>query len=163
MTVDYWVKKLGLKAHPEGGYYKESFRSDEEIPARALPPRFKGNRNFSTAIYYLLGKGDFSAFHRILADETWHFYTGDPLQLLMIKHNGELEEITLGIGESQQIPQFTVKAGCWFAAKSIGEYTLCGCTVAPGFDFNDFEMGSALELKKEFPQHKEIIEAFSRD
>lgn len=163
MTVDFWVKKLDLAAHPEGGFYKESYRSDEEIPSRALPPRFKGNRSFSTAIYYLLGKGDFSAFHRILADETWHFYSGDPLQLLMIKHNGELEECTLGIGESQQIPQFTVQAGDWFAAKSTGEYTLCGCTVAPGFDFNDFEMGSALELKKEFPQHKEIIDAFSRN
>jgi len=163
MTVDFWIKKLGLEAHPEGGFYKEAYRSDEEIPAKALPPRFKGNRCFSTAIYYLLGEGDFSAFHKILSDETWHFYAGKPLQLLVIKPNGELQEIKLGIDESQQRPQFTVKTGDWFAAKSTGAYTLCGCTVAPGFDFNDFEMGDALQLKNEFPQHVEIIDAFSRD
>lgn len=163
MTLDFWVKKLGLQAHPEGGFYKETYRSEEAIPAEALPPRFKGKRNFSTAIYYLLGEGDFSAFHRILSDETWHFYAGEPLQLLIIKPSGELHEITLGIGESQQTPQFTVKAGDWFAAKSTGDYTLCGCTVAPGFDFYDFEMGSAVKLKNEFPQHVKIIDAFSRE
>lgn len=163
MTADYWKKKLGLQAHPEGGFYKEVYRSEEEIPARALPPRFKGNRSFSTAIYYLLGEGDFSAFHRILSDETWHFYAGEPLQLLMINPDGELKEITLGIDEDQQTPQFTVKAGDWFAAKSTGAYTLCGCTMAPGFDFSDFEMGEALKLKDEFPQHGEIISAFSRE
>jgi len=163
MTVDFWVKKLDLEAHPEGGFYREAYRSDEEIPAKALPPRFKGNRSFSTAIYYLLGEGDFSTFHRILSDETWHFYAGEPLQLLVIKPSGELQKNTLGIGESQQTPQFTVQAGDWFAAKSTGAYTLCGCTVAPGFDFNDFVLGDAAQLKNEFPQHREIIDAFSRD
>ena len=162
MTVDFWVKKLDLQAHPEGGFYKESYRSDEEIPAKALPSRFKGKRSVSTAIYYLLGEGDFSAFHRILSDETWHFYAGEPLQLLIINSSGELQEIMLGIGESPQTPQFTVKAEDWFAAKSTGAYTLCGCTVAPGFDFSDFEMGNAIKLKNEFPQHAKIIEAFSR-
>ena len=163
MSLDFWVKKLDLLAHPEGGFFKETYRSEEAISAEALPARFKGKRSISTSIYYLIGEGDFSAFHKILSDEIWHFYAGQPLQLLIIKSDGELQEITLGIGESQQTPQFTVKAGDWFAAKSTGEYTLCGCTVAPGFDFDDFEMGNAVKLKNEFPQHAEIIDAFSRE
>ncbi|MDA3942467.1 MAG: cupin domain-containing protein [Bacteroidetes bacterium] len=161
MTIDFWIEKLALLPHPEGGFYKEMYRSEEEIPAVALPNRFKGNRSFSTAIYYLLGRHDFSAFHRIHADETWHFYDGKPLQLLLLHPDGRLEEVMLGVGENCR-PMFTVKSGLWFAAKSSDTFSLCGCTVAPGFDFADFEMAAAESLSKEFPQHRSIIESFTR-
>ena len=149
-------------AHPEGGYFKEVYRAAEEIPAFALPTRFKGNRNFSTAIYYLLENDDFSAFHRILADETWHFYDGDPLELISISATGTLLKQTIGLEQPEALPMFTVRAGDWFAARSTGDYTLCGCTVAPGFDFTDFEMGDFKQLVTLFPQHKNWIKKFTR-
>ena len=160
--AENWVNNLGLMPHPEGGYFKEVYRSEEEIPARALPARFKGNRNFSTAIYYLLGKGDFSAFHRIHSDETWHFYAGDPLEIWMILPDGESVRKLVGISDESSVLMFTVTAGTWFAARSTGEYSLCGCTVAPGFDFADFEMGDYTQLTSLFPQHEKLIKQFTR-
>jgi len=158
----YWIDRLDLMTHPEGGFFKEVYRSAEEIPALALPPRFKGNRNFSTAIYYLLQKQDFSAFHRIHADETWHFYDGSPLELIIITPEGKLEKQIIGLDHPDALPMFTVNSGDWFAARSTGEYSLCGCTVAPGFDFADFEMGDYNQLTELFPQHAEWIEKFTR-
>ncbi len=157
-TSELWIQKLKLQPHPEGGWFKETYRSPERVVAEALPGRFTGKRNFSTAIYYLLEKGDFSAFHRIKSDEIWHFYDGDSLEIIEINSSGEKITHYLGLDtESNSAPQVIISAGSWFAARPLGLYTLAGCTVSPGFDFNDFEMASKTELLKQFPQHQGIL------
>ena len=95
LSTDLLIKKYSLQPHPEGGWYKETYRSDEIITAAALPERFRGNRSYSTAIYFLLEQGNFSAFHRIKSDECWHFYAGDPLEVYTLDKTGSLEVITL--------------------------------------------------------------------
>ncbi|MEQ9263348.1 MAG: cupin domain-containing protein [Owenweeksia sp.] len=161
----YWVEKLQLQPHPEGGFYKETYRSTETIDTSALPERFGGNRTFGTAIYFMLTAENFSAFHRIQSDETWHFYTGQGLKVSMIHPNGIYEEIQLGAQpERGQVFQATVPAGVWFGSKLIKPegWCLVGCTVAPGFDFADFEMADRAELIREFPQHQQKIEQLTR-
>ena len=159
---DNWIKHLGLIKHPEGGYFKEVYRSQETIAKADLPPRFAGERVFSTSIFYLLKQGDFSKFHKIKSDETWHFYDGSPLELLIINLEGKLKKVKIGLDpESGLIPQFTVFTGHWFAAQSLGEYSLLGCTVSPGFDFTDFELADRKILIAAFPQHKKVIEQFT--
>lgn len=162
---NYWVQKLDLQAHPEGGFYKETYRSKEQIEKNALPERFTGNRNFGTSIYFMLTAGNFSAFHRIKSDETWHFYTGSSISVSMIFPNGELQIIHLGADfDSNEVFQFTVPANVWFASclRKNNGYGLVGCTVAPGFDFADFEMANRKEMLNEFPHHKDCIEKLTR-
>lgn len=151
-----WINKLGLKKHPEGGYYRETYRADVEVDAPA------GRRSAGTAIYYLLERGQFSAFHRIKSDEVWHFYAGSPLVLHVIGLQGELEEITLCRPGRNAVPQAVVRAGCWFAASPKGRYSLVGCTVAPGFDFRDFEMAKRDELSSQYPEHGRVIARYTR-
>lgn len=163
MTKDaaYWIEKLGLLRHPEGGYYRETYRSDEVVERGALPSRFTGLRPFSTAIYFLLNGDDTSAFHRIKSDELWHFYSGSPLAIHVIDQNGEYTPIKLGCAPEQgEYFQAVVKAGSWFGASLCKprSYALVGCTVAPGFDFDDFEMGTRDELLRLYPAHRTIIE-----
>jgi predicted cupin superfamily sugar epimerase len=164
-TVAALVDKFSLLPHPEGGFYKEMYRSAESIAKSALPSRFKGDRNFSTAIYFLLEQGNFSAFHRIQSDECWHFYTGQSLHVHVIHPNGDYELIRLGndisCGETFQA---VVPAGCWFASETApgGAFSFVGCTVAPGFDFADFELAKREELRKLFPERKELIERLCR-
>lgn len=158
-TARYWIEKLKLSAHPEGGWFKETYRSNELIAKQALPKRFPESRNFSTAIYYLLEEGDFSAFHSIKSDEMWHFYDGMPLEIIEIDSTGILTKHMLGL---ENLPQITIPANRWFAARPTGSFTLVGCTVSPGFDFADFEMANKNELMKAFPLHKEIIATMCR-
>ena len=159
------IERFKLSPHPEGGYYRENYRSLEIIPKSFLPKRFKGERNYSTAIYFLLEQGNFSGFHRIQSDECWHFYSGGRLNIYVIQLNGRLDVIKLGsdILSGEQF-QAVVPAGCWFASEPAPgtEYTFTGCTVAPGFDFNDFEMGAFDHLSKQFPQHRDIIRKLCR-
>jgi len=154
------ANKFQMLPHPEGGYFKEMYRSDEEIIQEHLPDRYVGKRKFSTAIYFMLAGEQFSALHRIKSDEMWHFYTGSSLTVYVIDETGNLSEIKLGTDfEKGEIPQAVVKRNCWFGAK-INEkdsYSLVGCTVAPGFHFDDFEMGDRKKLIELFPQHKEVI------
>lgn len=156
---EFWIQNLKLLPHPEGGFYKETYRSTEQTEHSNLPARYKGDRNFSTAIYFLLRSQDRSVFHRIQSDELWHFYAGTTL-LIYVFEDGTLKVYRLGAdvlrGDSLQV---VVPAGCWFGAilEKPGSYALCGCTVAPGFDFADFEMASQQELLKQFPDHREII------
>lgn len=156
----YWIKHLGLKAHPEGGYYKETYRATETVARGGLPARFGGDRNFSTAIFFLLGSEDISAFHRIKSDELWHFHAGTSLSIYVLSDHG-LNVKRLGsnleAGESLQV---VIPANAWFGAKvnETGGYTLAGCTVSPGFDFSDFELAKRSELTKTFPDHRDIIE-----
>lgn len=159
----YWITKLELEKHPEGGWFKETYRSEEIIGQNSLPERFKGNRNFSTAIYYLLNKTDYSTFHKIKSDEIWHFYDGtSPIEILLLSQEG-IKSIVVGRdlekGESVQV---IIPKNVWFAAHLIDKsgFALVGCTVSPGFDFNDFEMANIEALKKEFPQFGKNIGDF---
>jgi predicted cupin superfamily sugar epimerase len=159
------VDTLRLQPHPEGGYYRETYRSEEGIASSALPSRFDGDRSFSTAIYYLLGPGDFSAFHRIRSDETWHFYKGVGLRLYVLTEDGGCERIVLGGGMDRgEVLQATVKAGRWFASEPVlnGGFALVGCTVSPGFDFRDFEMADAGALLRGWPLHGDLIRRLCR-
>ena len=165
MTVQQLIQQYNLQPHPEGGWYKETYKSDEYISGSTLPERFGGSRVFSTAIYFLLEQGNFSAFHRIKSDECWHFYAGDPLVVYVMQLNGRLDIIHLGNDiEKGQVFQFVVPANCWFASRPAPGSTFCfvGCTVAPGFDFTDFELANASSLTALFPQHKAIIEELCR-
>ncbi len=154
------IAQYQLQPHPEGGWYKETYKSNEQIPANALPARFLGSRAFATAIYFLLEQGNFSAFHRIKSDECWHFYTGDPLCIYVLQPDGNLQVTELGNNSSRgQVFQFIVPANCWFASRPAagGRYSFVGCTVAPGFDFADFELANAAALAAQFPQHSALI------
>ncbi|GAB3952914.1 cupin domain-containing protein [Spirosoma harenae] len=161
MTASYYVQTLNMLPHPEGGYFVETYRSDEAIAKSALPDRFSGERSFGTAIYFLLESHHISAFHRIQSDEIWHFYTGGPLEVFMIFPDGSLKIMRLGTNlEQGEVFQGVVPAGCWFGSKPAEgtAFSLVGCTVAPGFDFADFEMANREQLLTEFPQHKSVIE-----
>jgi predicted cupin superfamily sugar epimerase len=159
------IAQYDLQPHPEGGWYKQTYKSNELIKAEVLPKRFTGDRAFSTAIYYLLEQGSFSALHRIKSDECWHFYAGDPLLIYVIKQNGELEIISLANDlESGQTCQYVVPANSWFASRPApgSEYCLVGCTVSPGFEFEDLELADANELSAKYPQHEKIIKELCR-
>ncbi|MEP2025603.1 MAG: cupin domain-containing protein [Reichenbachiella sp.] len=160
-SVEYWVDRLALEPHPEGGFFKETYRS----PISTSFEGFSSDRNVSTGIYFLLTSENFSAFHKIKSDEMWHFYAGDSLSIFTIHADGRLEEIRLGLdlGNGEK-PQAVVPANCWFASKvrEGGSYGLAGCTVAPGFDFEDFEMAEREQLIKQFPQHNDLIAALTR-
>ena len=161
-SAKYWIDKLNLVSHPEGGYFKEVYRSDESLKAASLPSRFLGDRSFSTAIYFLLEKGQKSAFHRIKSDELWHFYDGDPVIIYIIDKKGNLSTLKLGLNlDTAYSPQIVIPANCWFAAETEGNFTLSGCTVSPGFNFDDFELASRNKLSEEFPQHKVLINKFT--
>ncbi|GGA97358.1 cupin domain-containing protein [Puia dinghuensis] len=163
--ASYWIEKLQLTPHVEGGAFGEVYRSELILPRSALPLFFQGNRCASTSIYFLLAHGQFSAFHRIASDELWHFYFGDPLLVYEITHNGRMMEHRLGqnpeLGETFQT---VVKAGSWFASVPApgSEYALVGCTVAPGFDFADFELAEREALTTQYPEHAEVIGRLTR-
>ena len=165
ITPQQLIQQFNLQPHPEGGWYKETYKSTELLPVAALPQRFTGNRSFSTAIYFLLEQGNFSAFHKIKSDECWHFYAGEPLAVYIINQQGALNIIELGNDINKgHVFQYVVPANCWFASRPAAESNFCfvGCTVAPGFDFEDFELADADELSKLYPQHRDIIHELCR-
>ena len=165
LTVQNLVQQFNMLPHPEGGYYKETYRSAEIINKDALPTRFDGNRYFSTAIYFLLEQGNFSAFHKIKSDECWHFYAGQSLLVYVLQPDGSLGIIRLGNNiAAGETFQYVVPANCWFASEPAPEsdFSFVGCTVAPGFDFADFELAKANELIQLFPQHQSIIQRLCR-
>lgn len=149
MDVVETIRRLGLIPHPEGGYYRETFRSPLTLD---LPDGRR--RSASTAIQYLLPPGARSAWHRVASDEIWHHYEGGALHLHLLGAG------TRRLDRSNH--QIVVPAGTWQAAESAGEGVLCGCTVAPGFDFADFRMGSEEELLRDFPQEGELIRRLIR-
>jgi predicted cupin superfamily sugar epimerase len=163
--AQYWIDRLDLEPHVEGGYFKETYRADENIGSQALPERFSGNRSFCTAIFFLLHDRDFSAFHRIKQDELWHFYTGDTLLLHIINQQGIYSQIRLGMNfDDGEVFQAMVPKCSWFGAnlKEPDSFTLVGCTVAPGFEFNDLEIANRDALVALFPEHRQIIERLTR-
>jgi predicted cupin superfamily sugar epimerase len=131
------IQLLKLSTHPEGGYYRETYRSDIKVKS----PQNNQLRNTVTDIYFLLVSGQISRFHQVLHDEIWHFYEGDPLELVELQYaNLEITKTILGGGKDQVNYKHCIKGGNWQAACSLGEYSLAGCTVAPGFDFSDFKL-----------------------
>lgn len=158
----YYIKKLQLKKHPEGGYFREIYRAGETVLIDS--PNKKVKRNFSTSIYFLLIGSQFSAFHKLISDETWHFYDGSSVKIYIIDSDGKIAEIVLGKKTDMgEVFQATIKKNNWFAAEVLSKrsFAFVGCTVAPGFDFSDFELGKRDKLVKLFPQHKLLIEKFA--
>lgn len=165
LTVSHLIARYNLEPHPEGGWFKETYRSTEKLMPLGLPNRFHGERAMSTAIYFLLEQGQFSAFHRIKSDECWHFYAGQSLDILIIHPEGRLETVKLGPDpEAGDHFQWVVPAECWFASKPAfnSMFSFVGCTVAPGFDFADFELAQADILTIQYPQHEAIIRSLCR-
>jgi predicted cupin superfamily sugar epimerase len=153
------VERLGLQEHPEGGFYKETYRSNQTIETDK-----NVYRNISTAIYFLLENENKSLFHRIKSDELWFFHQGEALEIVFIKE-GVLNTIILGNNlENGEVVQATIPANTWFASrvKNLKGYSFVSCTVAPGFDFADFELAKREDLINEFPNLKETIEKFTK-
>jgi uncharacterized protein len=130
------ISELCLEPHPEGGYFREIFRS----PRQVQPADERSTRSALTTIYFLLTKGQHGRWHRVASDEVWHFYEGDPLEVYWIDDDDVVHQELLGTGSSDVHAMCVVPAGCWQAATPRGEYSLVGCTVAPGFEFQDFEI-----------------------
>jgi predicted cupin superfamily sugar epimerase len=154
------IERLNLEPHPEGGYYRQIYRSTGSIPLDALGEPFDGDRAYATSIYFLLAGNQISRLHRIRSDEIWHFYLGGSLTLHLIDADGRYDQRHLGPNlEQGQAFQQVVPAGAWFGADldTPESYALVGCTVAPGFEYSDFELGSRRDLLAHYPQHREII------
>ena len=155
----YWIEKLRLSRHVEGGYFRETYRSPETYPS-TNDNLFPAGRSLSTNIYFLLEQGHYSAFHTIKSDETWHFYAGDTLHIFEIEPDGKLITHKLGSNpDNNEHLQIVIRAGSWFGSRLApgGAYVLTGCTVAPGFSFEDFELATAAVLTNRFPMHEELI------
>ncbi len=167
MNVQDLIEKLGLVVLPnEGGHYVETHRSAEQIPAHCLPERYGHPKAFSTAIYYLLTPDTFSALHRLRMEEVYHFYAGDPVELLNLYPDGSHRFISFGsdvlAGQQPQVivPKYTWQ-GCRLAAG--GKFALMGTTVAPAFDYDDYEHGNRDELIRLYPECAELITALTRE
>jgi predicted cupin superfamily sugar epimerase len=155
----YWVDKLGLQPHPEGGYYREVYRSADEVSVEGSD----GKKSSITSIYYLLEKSDFSAFHRISSDEIWYFHKGGALLVHTLEREGELNSVELSESDSG-VFFHVVKGGRWFAAelKEKKGFALVSCAVAPGFEFAEFELAAKKELSEEFSGHVDMIDRLCR-
>lgn len=165
-SAQYWIDHLRLSPHPEGGFYRQTYRSELTIGQAGLPASFPGDRRAATAIYFLLAGENFSGFHRLRSDEVWHFYAGEPLALHVINPQGQYSSILLGRDpEAGNAFQAVVPAGNWFASHVADwkSWALVGCTVAPGFDFKDFELAKREELAHAYPQHRLLIERLTRE
>lgn len=159
-SARFWIDKLALQKHPEGGWFKEVYRSEDILPANALPKDFNDQRNCSTSIYYLLQTTDFSSFHKIKSDEIWHYYTGSSAVEILWIEDGKLISRELGNSiQNNNEFQVVVPKNRWFAARLLNTngFALVGCTVSPGFHFDDFELADK-SLLEEFPELKGEIE-----
>jgi len=160
LSAEEVISRLGLAPHPEGGFFRETFRANESVTA----PFAEVTRAASTAIYFLLRAGEFSAFHSVRSDEVWHHYLGASLELHTVDRAGTHRRVELGPQlQHGQYPQWVVPAGTLQAARPIGAgFSLCGCTVAPGFDFADFDMPARAQLVLRYPALSELFETLSR-
>jgi uncharacterized protein len=165
VNADGWIARLRLTPHPEGGYFAETYRSADELPAACLPGRSGGPRACSTAIYFLLRGREISALHCLRSDEIWHFHAGSGALIELIAPDGSYQGLRIGpdadAGEDFQV---VLPAGSWFGASvnDPGSFLLVGCTVAPGFSYEDFELGRRADLLAAFPQHRAVIERLTR-
>lgn len=160
--AEFLIKHFNLKPHPEGGYYREIYRSDEII--KSLPERYNGNRSISTSIYFLLKGQQVSKLHKLKSDEIWHFYEGSSVKIYTLSDKGDLTEIILGRNISEgEVFQVIIKREHWFCAEAIDKnsFSFVGCTVAPGFNFDDFSLAEKEILLQKFPEHKFLIKHFT--
>jgi predicted cupin superfamily sugar epimerase len=165
MTADEIKRILHLIPHPEGGSYIQTYKAAEHIPAEALRDRHDGPRAVSTAIYYLLEPGTFSEMHSLRSDEVFHFYLGDPVEMLQLWSDGTSRIVQLGPDlAAGQMPQVVVPKGVWQGSRLVdgGRYALLGCTVAPGFEFADYDSGDRETLIGGYPEHRNLITALTR-
>ena len=164
-TAQTYIDALQMEAHPEGGFFKETYRSRHLMDVTQGSGGTPVHRSVSTGIYFLLEKNNFSAFHKIKSDEMWHFYGGQALEVLELNERGELGCTRLGpdiLGG--EVHQHVVPANTWFASRVAagGSFSLVGCTVAPGFDFADFWLADRAMLVASFPQHSQTIAELTR-
>lgn len=160
------VERFELIPHPEGGYFREVYRSGTKITHPGVPPDLPSTRCSGTLIYFLLSGAEFSAFHRVRwSDEAWHLYAGGPLELHVIDGNGRHERRLLTGDLEHGEPTTVIRGGDWQAARLAAGVTWAfgGCTVAPGFEYDDFEMPPRTDLLSSFPRHADIIRALTRD
>jgi predicted cupin superfamily sugar epimerase len=157
--VEHWTRTLGLAAHPEGGWFREVYRSPERVGRDGLPGRFPGERSLATSIYYLLAAGERSRFHRLRADEQWCHHAGGAMHLHLLERGGARKLVVGGM-----TPQATVPYGTWFAAEPEpgAAFALVGCFVSPGFEFEDFELAERDHLLAEFPGERTLVTRFTR-
>ncbi len=165
-TAAEWIAALNLKPLPlEGGYFRETYRAADQLAAAALPERYGCDKAVCTAIYFLLTADTFSALHRLRTDEVYHFYAGDPVQMLQLRPDGSAHTPILGPDIfAGQCPQLVVPRGVWQGSSLLpgGKVALLGCTVAPGFDFTDFKAGDRQQLTTLYPDHAERIRQLTR-
>jgi len=168
LTADQIIKLLGLEPLPEeGGLFRQTYRSAEEIPAVALPSRYGAPRRIATAIYYLLtaDRDSFSALHRLKTDEVYHFYLGDPVEMLLLHPEGAGERVVLGqdLAAGQKV-QLVVPTGAWQGSRLRpgGRFALLGTTMAPGYEEEDFELGGREALLRDYPDQAELIRGLTR-
>ncbi len=161
--ADYWINCLGLTEHPEGGYFKETYRSDESMKATALPDRYGDARDIGTSIYFLLTSEKVSNFHRLNSDEIWHYHTGGVARIHIISPQGKYYFKDIGPDhEQEQSFQVCIPRHSWFAAEVVEKkFILVGCTVAPAFDFADFELAQKNFLIDRYPEMSELINRFT--
>lgn len=158
-SADFWIRKLQLEQHPEGGYFRETYRSKSAFRFQDDQP-FSGKRAYATSIYYLLKSGERSRLHRIKSDELWFFHAGSPLTVYLFHDIGFVSSFTLSPEEG--VMQGIVPANTWFGSKLPDDcredaYALSSCVVSPGFDFNDFTFADREALSRKFPQYRELI------
>lgn len=152
LTAEEWISRLNLRPHPEGGFFRETYRAKKTVSTPT------GERAMATHIYFLLRAGECSHLHRIRSDEGWHFHAGSPL--VVHQFDERYQATILGDPQISDSPfQTVVPAGVWFGAESLGnDFSLVGCTVSPGFDFADFEMARAIDLKRSYPDYSSTID-----
>ncbi|MCG8702142.1 MAG: cupin domain-containing protein [Bacteroidales bacterium] len=163
IDANYWIKHLNLMPHPEGGYFKEIYRSSIKMNRTDLPFGYQSERRLCTSIYYLLESGQFSRFHRIRSDEMWYYHHGSSIKIYMIDKEGNKQSCVVGPRiEKAEKPQLVVPAGTIFAARLVDKdsYGIFGCMVAPGFDYLDYELFEKDDLLQAFPRHADLIERF---
>lgn len=169
LSASELAARLELLPHPEGGFYRETYRAAGVLDASALP-RHGGARAYATAIYFLVTEGSFSALHRIASDELWHFYAGAPLEIVTLDPEGVRRDLHLGLSlDAGEAPQAQVPAGWLFGSRlrtprpeGAPAWSLVGCTVAPGFDFDDFELPTREALLRAHPEHAAVVRALTR-
>lgn len=160
VTAEELIEKLGLKPHKEGGWFAEVYRAPEKLAAKALPPGYPGARSLSTAIHYLITPKSFSRLHRLRSDEIFHFYLGDPVEFLLLSPEGKGKTAIVGPDiASGQRPLLVVPRGTWQGARLVkgGKFALLGTTMAPGFEYDDYEQARRSKLVEAFPAFEKII------
>jgi predicted cupin superfamily sugar epimerase len=163
-NAEYWIQHLKLLPHPEGGFFRETYKSKINIEQQTLPYGFKGSRRLCTSIYFLLRTQDISRLHRLKSDEIWYYHYGSSLKIVLIDQEGNKHTKILGPNaEKAEQLQVEIPAGTIFGAQVTDENSFClvGCIVTPGFEFSDFELFDREDLLQAYPKHSDVINKFT--